>query len=105
MSKQLTLPTESVEELQAASEIMRALAHPLRLKMLHFMDEKGASCVNDIFEAMGIEQSIASQHLRILRQTGLVFTRREQKFVYYSVNYAKVDLAGKTAVIIATFVE
>ncbi len=105
MSKHLALPTENVEALQAASDIMRALAHPLRMRMLHYIDEKGSSCVNDIFEARGIEQSIASQHLRILRQTGLVFTRREQKFVFYSVNYAKVEVAGKTAVIIAEFVD
>jgi ArsR family transcriptional regulator len=83
---------------------MRALAHPLRIRMLQFIDTNGSACVNEIFAAMDIEQSIASQHLRILRQAQLVFTRREQKFIHYSLNYGRMQEAGKTAGIIAAFV-
>lgn len=104
MSKHVPFPAVSAEELQLAADIMRALAHPLRMKMLQYIDEKGDSCVNDIFEALEIEQSIASQHLRILRMAGLVFTRRQQKFVFYSINYPRLELAGKSAGILSQFV-
>ena len=40
---------------------------------------------------MRLEQSITSQHLRILRNADLVNTRREGKFIYYSLNYDKID--------------
>jgi ArsR family transcriptional regulator len=105
MSKKTTMPrTGSQEKLRVSSNIMRALAHPLRIRMLQFIDTKGTAFVNEIYEAMDIEQSIASQHLRILRQSNLVFTRREQKFVFYSVNYAIMQQATQAASIMATFV-
>lgn len=83
---------------------MRALAHPLRMRMLLFLDEHQSACVHEIFEAMNIEQSIASQHLRILRLADLVHTRREQKFVYYSLNYTRLHAAGLSAGVLAKFV-
>jgi len=92
------------DHLRVSSNIMRALAHPLRMQMLHFIDKNGSACVNEIFSAMNIEQSIASQHLRILRQAQLVLTRRDQKFVHYTLNYGKMVEAGKVAVALAGFV-
>lgn len=90
--------------LHVSSNIMRALAHPLRMQMLHFIDAHGSACVNEIFAAMDIEQSIASQHLRILRQAELVHTRRDQKFVHYTLNYPKMHEAEKTAGVLSKFV-
>ncbi|MEI6407935.1 MAG: metalloregulator ArsR/SmtB family transcription factor [Bacteroidota bacterium] len=105
MSKHSSTHPAGNEHLRISSNIMRALAHPLRMKILQFIDSKGTSCVNDIFAAMEIEQSIASQHLRILRLADLVHTRREQKFVFYSINYPKVEEAKKSAAIMALFVD
>lgn len=104
MSKMSPPRPSGHDHIRASSNIMRALAHPLRMKMLHFIDLNGSACVNEIFAAMEIEQSIASQHLRILRQADLVITRREQKFVHYSLNYGKMEEAGKVAGVLATFV-
>jgi len=74
---------------------MRALAHPLRLKILEFIDKQGAINVNKIYNTLRLEQSITSQHLRILRLAGVVDTEKEGKFVTYSINYDIVKKASK----------
>lgn len=78
------------EKLQASAETLRALAHPLRMKILAFIDENKSINVNKIYNTLNLEQSITSQHLRILRLADLVHTKRDGKFIHYSINYDKV---------------
>jgi DNA-binding transcriptional ArsR family regulator len=80
------------ERLSVASEILRALTHPLRLKILEFIDKHESINVNKIYNTLKLEQSITSQHLRILRNAGLVTTEREGKFIHYRVAYDKIGL-------------
>lgn len=77
-------------ELENAYAVMRALAHPLRLKIMRTIHEHGTIHVNRIYSLLQIEQSIASQHLRVLRDANLVTTTREGKYIHYSLNYEKV---------------
>lgn len=79
---------------------MRALAHPLRIQMILYLDEQEAACVNNIFEALEIKQAVASQHLRVLRQADLVYTQRQGKFIYYALQYERIELAAKAAHVI-----
>ena len=78
------------DKMRRSSNIFRALAHPLRMRMVGIIWDKSSICVNEIFEALGIEQSLASQHLRILRQAQLVKTHRQGKFIYYTVDQDKM---------------
>ena len=66
------------------------LAHPLRMKIMGFIDKNKNVHVNKIYNTLGLEQSITSQHLRILRNADLVKTKREGKFIFYSLNYDKI---------------
>ena len=50
----------------------------------------------EIYNTLKLEQSITSQHLRILRLAGLVETEREGKFIYYRVNYGKISGSVKS---------
>ena len=77
-------------DLEISSEILRALAHPLRMRILEFIDQHKLINVNKIYSSLNLEQSITSQHLRILRQAGLVETEREGKFIHYKLNYARL---------------
>lgn len=79
------------EKLHVSSELLRALAHPLRLKILEFIDQNPAINVNKIYNALRLEQSITSQHLRILRDTGLVEADRQGKYVFYELNYELIQ--------------
>ncbi len=84
------------EQLQYSSEVLRALAHPLRMKIMEFIDQNERVHVNKIYNTLNLEQSITSQHLRILRLADLVETNRDGKFIHYSINYDKVDRAVKS---------
>lgn len=81
------------EKLHYSAELMRALAHPLRLKILEFIDSQGAINVNKIYNTLNIEQSITSQHLKILKLAGVVDAVKDGKFVTYSINYHIVEKA------------
>jgi DNA-binding transcriptional ArsR family regulator len=76
---------------KAAYQRIRALAHPLRLSMIQFIDKHGEINVNKIYHQLKLEQSITSQHLRILRTARLVTTRRDGKRIYYSVDYDAIN--------------
>lgn len=73
--------------LESSSEILRAVAHRLRLSILQFIDKKTEVNVNEIYTTLKLEQSITSQHLRILRDANVVNTRRDGKMIFYSVNH------------------
>jgi len=79
------------KKLNRASEILRALAHPVRLKIIGFIDKNKSINVNKIYGSLKLEQSITSQHLRILRAADVVETNRNGKYIIYSVNYDKVN--------------
>lgn len=85
------------EKLQASLEIMRAIAHPLRLDVLSIIDKHKELSVGDIYKALKIEQALASQQLSILRKAGLVTTRRQKKFIFYSLNYPKIAVVAANA--------
>jgi len=87
------LNTSQVQQrdLEISSEILRALAHPLRMRILEFIDQHELINVNRNYSSLNLEQSITSQHLRILRQAGLVETEREGKFIHYRLNYPRLQ--------------
>lgn len=76
--------------LDKATYIIRAISHPLRLKIISYIDKNKIVNVNKIYNSLNLEQSITSQHLNILRTSKLVTTRREGKFIFYAVNYSMI---------------
>lgn len=90
------------DKLQESSELLRALTHPLRMQILEYIDSQDHINVNKIYNTLNLEQSITSQHLRILRNAGIVETKRDGKYIFYSINYDKVKSAMKA---INTFLE
>ncbi|NNE25248.1 MAG: helix-turn-helix transcriptional regulator [Saprospiraceae bacterium] len=81
------------EKLQYSSILMKALAHPLRLKILEFIDSQGIINVNKIYNTLKIEQSVTSQHLRLLKMAGVLTVKKEGKFMHYSINYPVLERA------------
>lgn len=72
------------EDIQQASQAIKAIAHPLRLKILCVLGDQEIS-VQDIVEHVGTSQSNISQHLAILRDKGVLSTRKEANRVYYRI--------------------
>lgn len=79
------------DHLEDASELLRAITHHLRLSILNYIDKNPLTNVNSIYNSLGLEQSITSQHLRILRVAKLVIANRSGKQILYSVNYDKLS--------------
>jgi len=69
-----------------AAMVLRAVNHKLRQQILKQIDEQGKITVTELYVKLRLEQSVASQHLAILRKAGFVKTYRDGKFIYYSVN-------------------
>ncbi len=85
-------PSLSHLNIKKVGLILRAINHKLRQEMIQFIDGRGQVTVTEIFVEMRMEQSVASQHLAILRRAGIVKTKREGKFMYYSLNLEKLQL-------------
>ena len=72
------------EHIEMAARALKAIAHPLRLKILCVVGGQEA-CVQEIVEAVGTSQSNISQHLAILRDKEVLLTRKDANRVYYRV--------------------
>ncbi len=70
--------------MQEAAQAIKAIAHPLRLKILCVLGDQEIS-VKDIVEQVGTSQSNISQHLAILRDKGVLATRKDANRVYYRI--------------------
>jgi DNA-binding transcriptional ArsR family regulator len=73
-------------ELRKAVLVLRAVNHKLRQKIIQLLEENEKMTVTEIYVKLRLEQSVASQHLAILRRAGVVVTERQGKFIYYSLH-------------------
>jgi len=76
------------EHIETAARALKAISHPLRLKILCVVGGQEV-CVQDIVEAVGTSQSNISQHLAILRDKGVLNTRKDANRVYYRIADAR----------------
>jgi DNA-binding transcriptional ArsR family regulator len=74
-----------------AALTLRAVNHKLRQQILRVLHENQKMNVTSIYVKLGIEQSVASQQLAILRTAGFVIAERDQRMIYYSVNYDRLN--------------
>ncbi|MGB5080162.1 MAG: metalloregulator ArsR/SmtB family transcription factor [Burkholderiales bacterium] len=77
------------EQIERTAHAMRAMAHPLRLKILCVLGENEMR-VRDIVEAVGTSQSNVSQHLAILREKSVLSPRKIANHVYYSITDPRI---------------
>ncbi len=68
-----------------AAHLLKALAHPLRLKMVEMLLDDEC-CVTDVTNALGIPQSTSSQHLAVLKNAGIVFPQKYGSKTCYIVH-------------------
>lgn len=81
----------TVEQLERAANMLRAIAHPMRIAILNFLEDGKKRTVTEIHVKLGIEQSTASHHLGILRDKGVLIANREGKNSYYSIRHNKLS--------------
>ena len=79
----------SDEQASSTSEILKSIAHPIRLKILCFL-MGGEKTVGEIEREFGSSISNISQHLTVLRKMDLLKRRKEANFMYYSIKDQKI---------------
>lgn len=67
------------------TRVTKALAHPLRLKIIDQLDIDQERCVCELVDALGYDQPLVSKHLAVLKNAGLVTFRQEGTSVYYKL--------------------
>ena len=74
-----------------AAMTLRSINHKLRQQILKLLEEQKRMKVTDIYVKLRLEQSVASQHLAILRRANIVCTERMGKEIFYSLNNNRID--------------
>lgn len=89
--------TSRSEEIIEQSELIKALAHPVRLSMMRLLSEARREdkqlCANDIEKHFDLSQPTISHHLKILREAKLVKTQQQGTWIYFSVYLPTVSVA------------
>lgn len=83
----MTEPNFSKNQLEKASDKLKAMAHPIRISILFVLKEGDKMTVTQIHESLGIEQSTTSHHLGILKDKGVLCSKREGKNTYYYLRH------------------
>lgn len=74
-----------IDFLEDATEILRAVAHPIRITIIDLLKENTKLSVTEIHKELSIEQAIASHHLRILKDKNVLNADRDGKNTFYSL--------------------
>jgi len=82
MKKKATL---DIQKLEMAASKLRAMAHPMRIAIIELLSNSKKMTVTEIYEKLNIEQASASHHLNILKNKGLLDSKRDGKMIYYSL--------------------
>ena len=77
----------STEQLNTASSILKAIAHPIRISILNFLESGKKLTVTEIHQLLNIEQSTTSHHLGILKDKGVLSSKRDGKNTYYFLKH------------------
>jgi DNA-binding transcriptional ArsR family regulator len=75
------------ETLEKAANMLKAIAHPVRISIVQYLEDGRKRTVTEIYRKLGIEQATASHHLVILRDRGVLSSRREGKNTWYFLKH------------------
>ncbi|MDQ6843640.1 MAG: metalloregulator ArsR/SmtB family transcription factor [Bacteroidota bacterium] len=77
--------------IKKAALVLRSLNHKLRQQIIKTIYDSQRLTVTQLYVKLRLEQSVASQHLAILRKAGIVGTERDGKFIFYSINSSRIE--------------
>ena len=83
-------PIIDFQQVRKSASILRALNHKYRQEILGKIASEGSITVTNLYISLRDEQSIVSQHLRILREAAIVKAIRKGKYIYYEINSEKI---------------
>lgn len=74
------------ERLERASDILKAIAHPVRLEIIDLLRDNEKLSVTDIYEHLDLQQAIASHHLTLLKDKTVLKSEKNGKHIMYSLD-------------------
>ena len=77
-----------ITKLEEAASRLRAIAHPMRIAIIGMLEDKSKMNVTEIYETLKIEQASASHHLNILKNKGVLASKRDGKNTYYFLKHS-----------------
>ncbi|MFW6225001.1 MAG: ArsR/SmtB family transcription factor [Bacteroidota bacterium] len=80
-----------VEKLEFAAEMLKSVAHPIRLKIINLLIDYEKKTVTEIHKILNIEQAATSHHLGILKNKGILGSERDGKNCYYYLKQKKIS--------------
>lgn len=83
---------ELAEKLERVAFILKTVAHPMRLGIIHLLEQYPKLSVTEICDALGSEQSLTSHHLQNMRLKGILKAKRDGRSVMYSLKERDVSL-------------
>ncbi len=83
----LTINKLTPEQLERSANMLKAIAHPVRIAILSYLEDGKKLTVTEIHKLLGIEQSTTSHHLGILKDKGVLASQRDGKNTYYYLKY------------------
>ena len=75
------------DQLEQAANMLKAIAHPMRIAILNYLEEGKKLTVTELHELLKIEQSTTSHHLGILKDKGVLLSKRDGKNTYYYLKH------------------
>lgn len=81
----------ALDKLESASDMLKAIAHPTRISIVGLLDEGKKLSVTEIHETLEIEQAVASHHLNILKNKGVLLSKREGKNCIYELRHPRLS--------------
>jgi DNA-binding transcriptional ArsR family regulator len=80
-----------VEKLEFAAEMLKSVAHPIRLQIINLLVDYEKKSVSEIHNKLNIEQAATSHHLGILKSKGIVSSERIGKNCYYYLKQKRIS--------------
>ena len=80
----------NIKQLELAASKLRAMSHPMRIAIIDLLADGNYLSVTEIYKTLDIEQATASHHLNILKNKGLLESKREGKKIYYFLKSVKL---------------
>jgi DNA-binding transcriptional ArsR family regulator len=80
-----------INRLEEAASKLRAIAHPMRIAIIGMLEDKAQMNVTEIYMALNIEQASASHHLNILKNKGVLASKRDGKNTFYFLKHSTIS--------------
>ncbi len=87
---------KNFEALETNAEILKNMGHPLRLAIIHLLIKHTTLNVTDIYTYLEIEQAVASHHLRLMKKSKIVQSRKVGKNALYSLAGPSIKIIFET---------